>query len=325
MKTRTRIFIASSSEGLKVANAICDLLGKNRNVDPKVWNKGTFELSKTYIESLEKELNRSDFAVLALTPDDVSVSRKKTSMAPRDNVLFELGLFMGRLGRERCYLVHDSQHGLKLPTDLMGVKPASYRRRKPEELQEALDSACALIMESVNRLGARSKPEAHNMLEREKLRVFCTRVAGAWWERIITKGSVELSFFQITADEFGGTVSMEGDHFDQGGKLIGTWKSVTVGIQEMQRTIVYSWEGWHPVTHVGEPFKGFGEMEFKGSVDTFTRGRGRFVDIHLKDLESTQWKSTELVRITRKRDINTMTEDSLRKKGSLVRLMLQKW
>src|SRR5512132_3487482 len=116
-----RIFIASASEGLDVANAIRDILGSNMDFEAKVWNQRTFKPSMTFIEALEAELAQSDFAVLTLTPDDQTESRGKISMTPRDNVLFELGLFMGRLGRERTYFVCDKNQDLKIPTDLLSV------------------------------------------------------------------------------------------------------------------------------------------------------------------------------------------------------------
>ena len=73
--------------------------------------RGTFKPSITFIEALEEELAQSDFAVLTLTPDDQTESRGKVSMAPRDNVLFELGLFMGRLGRNRTLLCVRQESG----------------------------------------------------------------------------------------------------------------------------------------------------------------------------------------------------------------------
>src|SRR5437016_6173624 len=120
------IFVGSASEGLDVANAVRDALGSNMGFEARVWNKGTFKPSMTFIEALEEELAQSDFAVLTLTRDDQSKSRGKISWTPRDNVLFELGLFMGRLGRDRTYFVCDKNQNLKIPTDLLGVNPASY-------------------------------------------------------------------------------------------------------------------------------------------------------------------------------------------------------
>ena len=104
--TRSMVFVASSSEGLDVAKKLESLLqGKiTQRADIEPWT-GAFELTATYIESLEKTAAQADFAVLVLTPDDVTTSRRKNTLAPRDNVIFELGLFMGHLGRERCFII----------------------------------------------------------------------------------------------------------------------------------------------------------------------------------------------------------------------------
>jgi predicted nucleotide-binding protein len=77
---KPRIFIASASEGLDVANAVRDALKASICCDPRVWNESTFKLSKTFIESLETELALSDFAVLTLTADDRLVSRRHMRM-----------------------------------------------------------------------------------------------------------------------------------------------------------------------------------------------------------------------------------------------------
>jgi CRP/FNR family transcriptional regulator, cyclic AMP receptor protein len=153
------IFIASASEGLDVANAVRDAFRGNTRFEPRVWNEGTFKPSMTFIEALETELTQSDFAVLTLTPDDQWNSRGQTSMAPRDNVLFELGLFMGRLGRERTYFVYDKKQDLKIPTDLLSVNPASYERRDGEDLGKELATACSSIAQKDER--ARRSPQAH--------------------------------------------------------------------------------------------------------------------------------------------------------------------
>jgi predicted nucleotide-binding protein len=42
-------------------------------------------------------------------------------------VIFELGLFSGGIGRERTFMAHDRTKPLDLPTDLLGVTPATYQ------------------------------------------------------------------------------------------------------------------------------------------------------------------------------------------------------
>jgi len=85
--------VGSSSEGMEFARAVGAKLESDAEVT--VWEDGIFELGYTAIESLTVALSRFDFAVLVLTPDDVVQSRSIDRPGPRDNVIFELGLFMG--------------------------------------------------------------------------------------------------------------------------------------------------------------------------------------------------------------------------------------
>ena len=118
-----------------------------------VWCSGVFGLSHGTLQSLVAALDRFDFAVLVLTPDDMVASRDVTSQAPRDNVLFELGLFMGRLGPTRTFAVC-SDAAMKLPSDLAGVTVAHYEsRRIATEPKAAVSPACFDIRQSVRSLG----------------------------------------------------------------------------------------------------------------------------------------------------------------------------
>jgi len=70
--------------------------------------------------------SRFDFAILLLTPDDIVQSRSTELASPRDNVIFELGLFMGELGRDRTFILQQPGSGMKIPTDLAGVVTSNY-------------------------------------------------------------------------------------------------------------------------------------------------------------------------------------------------------
>lgn len=120
------IFIGSSSEALPAARALKNAL----EVDPVVatlWNKNVFAVADTTIESLEKSITGSDFAVLVISADDDVTSRGKKIKGPRDNVVFELGLFMGALGRTRTYILKPSHRPIKTPSDLLGITPVYYK------------------------------------------------------------------------------------------------------------------------------------------------------------------------------------------------------
>src|SRR5436190_22238957 len=107
-------FIGSSSEGLDVARVICEHL--EHDAEFTMWNEDFFKTGSTFIETLVGAVSRFDFAILVLTPDDLVQSRDEPNFGPRDNAIFELGLFMGRLGRERTFAVHQRE-GVKMPTD----------------------------------------------------------------------------------------------------------------------------------------------------------------------------------------------------------------
>ena len=155
------VFISSSQEGLDIAKKIRWLLLDELEEKWKVslWTT-KFEFSAAYIESLERASHDADFAVLVLTPDDVTASREEETPAPRDNVIFELGLFIGRIGRERCIIVHEKRPDLKVPTDLTGIHSATFDRHPGRDLESALHSPCAKIGERMTELGSRHEARA---------------------------------------------------------------------------------------------------------------------------------------------------------------------
>jgi hypothetical protein len=90
---RPPVFIGSSSEAKKIANKLQVAL--EHDCDAQVWHQGLFQPGRSYLETLVRALPAYDFAVLLISPDDYVESRGTSEPAPRDNVLFELGLFMG--------------------------------------------------------------------------------------------------------------------------------------------------------------------------------------------------------------------------------------
>lgn len=157
-RERPRIFIGSSVEGLEVAIAIQSAL--YYQAEPVIWSQGVFGLSGGTLQSLVEECGNFDFAVFILSADDLVIKKKQRVNAPRDNVLFELGLFMGRLGRERTFFVHCRDDELLLPTDLAGVTAASYLApSEPRYIHAALSAAVSPILAAVQTLGVRATRE----------------------------------------------------------------------------------------------------------------------------------------------------------------------
>jgi hypothetical protein len=162
------VFVGSSSEGVEFARAVRSLL--EQDADITLWNEGFFGLGTTFIETLTNALSRFDFAVLVLTPDDLVQSRSTEVFGPRDNVIFELGLFMGRLGRERTFILHQIDAQLKIPTDLSGVTSALYRwPREDKSYRAAVGAACDSIRDVIRDLGA-SEAKTHSQIRDIKSR-----------------------------------------------------------------------------------------------------------------------------------------------------------
>lgn len=162
-RNRPTLFVGSSSEGLKVAKAIQVLLDQSCEVT--IWSQGIFGLGEGTLESLVNILDDFDFAALVLTPDDLLTSRNESSSAPRDNVLFELGLFMGALGRKRTFIIYDRSAKLKMPSDLAGVSAATYEPHSTGNLQSALGAAATRIEDQILKLGVRDAERLKGLSE----------------------------------------------------------------------------------------------------------------------------------------------------------------
>jgi len=171
---RKRIFIASSVEGLEVAYAMQENM--EHKFDVSVWSQGTFELSRTTIENVEQQLDKADAAIFVFTPDDSVTVRGTTKPAVRDNILFELGLFIGKLGRDRCFIVKPrSWQDFSPPSDLLGVTPGDYAdNRDDANLRAALGPVCNRIKNQL--LPAAPTMPAHATMEpaKPKLEQFLT-------------------------------------------------------------------------------------------------------------------------------------------------------
>ena len=145
------VFIGSSVEGLSIAHAVQQLL--EHDADVTVWSQGVFELSHYPLDSLREALRNSDFGIFIFTPDDMVEMRNEKHSAVRDNVIFEMGMFVGLLGKEKNFIVMPkSQKDLHLPTDLVGLNPAVYDPvRRDGNLTAALGPACNAIRSAIQK------------------------------------------------------------------------------------------------------------------------------------------------------------------------------
>src|SRR5262245_54629637 len=127
MTMKPKVFLGSSTEGLRVAEAAQRELAYD--AEAILWSQGVFRTTNVAIEDLMRSLDEYDFAVFIFLPEDLLNIRGRDTSTIRDNVLFELGMFLGKLGRERNFFIspkRDAKMELHLPSDLSGITPATY-------------------------------------------------------------------------------------------------------------------------------------------------------------------------------------------------------
>lgn len=148
---KPKVFIGSSSEGLAVAYALQSNLEDAGEIT--VWTQDVFRPSEYTLESLLKQLATTDMGIFVFSPDDVVQMRGAEYASVRDNVVFEFGLYVGRLGRENSIIVAPKGEGPRLPSDLLGVAVLKYDAGRDDgSIDAALGPACNSIGRSLARL-----------------------------------------------------------------------------------------------------------------------------------------------------------------------------
>ena len=145
------VFIGSSAEGLPITRALQSVL--KHDFRPEPWTAGTFSTTQRPLADLENKLRRADFAVFAFEPDDIVLTRGVCQPAVRDNVIFELGLFVGRLGSDRCFILipdEPDREPPSLPSDLDGFRPLRYDAAHfRENAAASIANACSDLHEMI--------------------------------------------------------------------------------------------------------------------------------------------------------------------------------
>lgn len=164
---KPKIFIGSSVEGLKIAKTIQAEL--DYEVEATIWNQGVFNPSNYALEDLIRQTKENEFAIFIFTPDDEVIFRKDTKNVVRDNVIFELGLFIGALGRSNVFFLKPRGIDIHIPTDLAGVTPGDYEsKRSDNNIQAAIGPFCSQIMKIIEKTGP--------MLTFKKIRDFMDKI-----------------------------------------------------------------------------------------------------------------------------------------------------
>ncbi len=245
---RPRIFLGSSGQQEKLLQALTRGLQDLADVDPwtTVFNPGVSTLDR-----LVELTHEVDFAAFVFAQDDwttrgASPGAASGEASPRDNVVFEAGLFGGALGIRRTFILH--AHGAKLPTDLLGLTSIRYDP----------DTTPAIVRQINQKL--RKAIDAEGRL---------SRLAGDWWQLSLTvRTELEpsaISLLTIARDR-AGALKVVGRSWQADGTLSARYWSEASKESGDPPSIFYFWRGERPLHPNAPQLEGTGEIKLE-SVD----------------------------------------------------------
>ena len=326
MEGPSKIFIASSTEGNVASNAVeaelNSLAGDTAII--KHWTK-QFQLSQVYIESLEELVNSCDFGIFVLTADDLLNIRKTKNKVPRDNVIFELGLFMGGLGRRRCFIFVETNNNkeVKTPSDLLGLEKSEFAKPADGNWENILTEGCKRVLVQVSNEGKLYRlPGNVNQYV-----TFRERIQGYRWNKIDNMKGGSTAFVTIKNDEAYNSVKIEGSLFSNEGKLLARWESQFVNLVPGNEKLIYHWEGRHQY-EANISFSGFGELNFDVShpfPGKILSGNGHFFDINEARIKESKFKTVTLKRESDPAIINMMLNGTEKRKAAIAQRVSKNW
>ena len=246
---KPRIFLGSSGKQEKLLEVLTRGLADVAHVQP--WMT-SFTPGTTTVERLLELAHEVDFAAFVFARDDWTTNSPPTSDptgsgqdSPRDNVVFEAGLFGGALGMRRTFILHAS--GSKLPSDLLGLTCVRYG-----------DAAGAVEIRAINQ-------KLRKAIESEG-RV--ARIEGLWWQFSLTERSSRepsaVSLLRISRDR-DGALEVGGRSWQENGGLSARyWSEASKEIKD-PAGVFYYWKGERPRHPNAPPLDGTGEIRLESA------------------------------------------------------------
>jgi hypothetical protein len=246
--TKPRIFLGSSGKQAELLEAITQGLEDVADVEP--WMT-TFNPGRSTLDRLVELSQQVDFAAFVFAQDDWTTTdaTQDGQASPRDNVVFEAGLFGGALGIRRTFILH--ANGSKLPTDLLGLTSVRY---DPAALPGEVDA----IIEKLRKA-----------IEAERHRA---AVEGLWWQLSLTVRTEDepsaVSLLSVSRDRDGG-LSVSGRGWQEDGTLSARYWSEAAKEYTDPSSVFYFWKGERPRHPNAPQLEGTGEIKVE-SVDRAT-------------------------------------------------------
>ena len=245
---KPRIFLGSSAEQEKLLRAIARGLSEVADVEP--WTT-TFNPGRSTLDRLVELSQEVDFAAFVFAQDDWTATdaSQPGQASPRDNVVFEAGLFGGALGIRRTFILH--AQGSKLPSDLLGLTSVRYDSATSSAEVRAINQKLRKAIESEGRRGP---------------------VEGLWWQLSLTVRSDDepsaVSLLRISRDRDGG-LSVMGRGWQEDGTLSSRYWSEAAKEHTDPSGVFYFWKGERPRDPNAPQLEGTGEIRVE-SVDRAT-------------------------------------------------------
>jgi Predicted nucleotide-binding protein containing TIR-like domain len=131
---KPKIFIGSSKKGYETAESVKKCLSKEN--DCFLWqDSGVWEPNRSTFDNLLRMANYFDFGIFVATADDLTLTNDQIVIEPRDNVILEMSLFLGALGRYKAFLL--VEEGIKLPSDFNGIYMPRFVASDPASIEKA--------------------------------------------------------------------------------------------------------------------------------------------------------------------------------------------
>jgi hypothetical protein len=246
---KPRIFLGSSTKQASLLDALTEGLAHVARVEPWMtsFNPGTSTLDR--LLELTREV---DFAAFVFAQDDwtsaapAASSDADTGLAsPRDNVVFEAGLFGGVLGMRRTFILH--ARGSKLPTDLLGLTCIRYDDANATDETAAIAQKLRQAIEDAGHLA---------------------RVEGEWWQFSLTARTERepsaVSLLKITRGR-DGSIEVNGRSWQEDGKLSARYWSEAAKEKHDPSGIFYYWNGERPLDPDAPQLHGTGEIKLESA------------------------------------------------------------
>lgn len=148
--TKSSVFIVHGHDDTAKTKAA--LLIQRLGLTPIILNDQVNQ-GQTIIEKFEQHAGEVGFAVVLITPDDQGGSSRPGSVLQpraRQNVILEMGYFVGRLGRSKVCPLYTPK--VELPSDLLGVGYISMDPHDAWQMKLAREMKAAGLPVDLNRL-----------------------------------------------------------------------------------------------------------------------------------------------------------------------------